>query len=177
MQKEDMKGIAQPYQTPEVQSTMMVESQQKIPLGVRFLSACMVIGAAVSLIVIVLLSFQAIQNPTTLAFFIPFIFLFIFYIYKGIRLWRYGAPEYKWALLLFLVQVPLVGTSVLLYQLYTGFMVAILFGDVASNILLNAGGGFNFYMFNQVENAYFGVNLFALGASIYLFCLLKAARE
>ena len=157
-----------PYQPPSavLQDENMLPAS--VPKGVRFLSLCMIIGGVVAIAVSAALFNQYRHDSGTIVFVGLFACLYAFYIYRGVLLWRLGGRECKWAFWLFLIQVPVISLFGFHYYLYTGLIVALQFGDVASNLVLMAGGGFQFVFTEQTDITCYGVNLFALFSSIYL---------
>lgn len=160
--------MTEPYTTPKAVLTAEKKQGKKVSMGIRFLSLCMIIGAIVSIGTIGFLSVKFITRPVLLLVFIPFVILFIVYIVKGISLWKGKANAYKWAFWLFVIQIPIISIPGFSYHLFTGLVIAYRYGDVASNLIFNLGGGFNFYISHAIKAEYYGVNLFALVASIYL---------
>lgn len=160
--------MTEPYTPPKSNLTADKKHGNKVSISTRFLSLCMIIGAIVSLVTIGFLSVKLIARPVLFLVFIPFVILFVFYIVKGISLWKGKANAYKWAFWLFVIQIPMISIPGFSYHLYTGIVFAYRFGDVTNNLILKLGGGFNFYISHAIKAQYFGVNLFALIASIYL---------
>lgn len=157
-----------PYEPPKAELETVEEQNVNVSKGIRFLSLCMIIGSIVALLTMVILSGQIFVNPFAAIVIVPFAFLFSIYIWKGISLWKGSLQSYKWAFWLFAIQIPIIAFPGFSYNLFTGILIALQVGDVTNNIVLNVGGGFNFLISPEMQGYFFGVNIFALIASIYI---------
>lgn len=159
----------QPYAPPSANVTSGEVRKRKVSIATRFLSLCMILGAVVSLVIIGAMYAKILAQPLSLVVFIPFVALFVVYIVKGISLWRGKPKAYKWAFWLFVIQIPILSIPGFSYHLYTGILIAYQYGQVANNVVLNLGGAFNFYISNAIQTTYYGINLFALIAAVYIW--------
>jgi hypothetical protein len=99
---------------------------------------------------------------------VAFLLLFIWSVIAGIRLWRGEPKGWKWATILFALQVPVLTVPGLSYEFYTGLALKIVGGDVETNVGLDFGANANFYLGTEITGLVYGVNLVAVAALIYL---------
>jgi hypothetical protein len=99
---------------------------------------------------------------------VAFLLLFIWSVIAGIRLWRGEPKGWRWATILFALQVPVLTVPGLSYEFYTGLALKIVGGDVATNVGLDFGANANFYLGTEITGLVYGVNLVAVAALIHL---------
>ena len=94
--------------------------------------------------------------------------LFVWSVIAGIRLWRGEPKGWKWATILFALQIPIFTVPGLSYEFYTGLSLKVVGGDTTGNLGLNFGAYADFHLSTQVDGLIYGVNVVALIALIYL---------
>jgi len=87
---------------------------------------------------------------------------------KGIDLWRRLLRGYNWAKILFAAQIPVVASPSVNYGFYTGLGLDLVIGDVNSHIRAHIGSGFTLYGDPAMTHPFYGVNLVAIVALVYL---------
>jgi len=135
----------------------------------RLLAIMLVVGGVLGVGIAFWMGYQFVRvHWVYLVLVVAFLLLFIWCVSAGIRLWRGDPKGWKWATILFAMQVPVVTVPGLSYEFYTGLALKIVGGDVDSNIGFNLGANANFYLSTDVKGLVYGVNLVALAAVIYL---------
>lgn len=142
----------------------------------RFFAAMLVLGGAFGIALGVWLAIQALsQSWLYILVVAPFIGLFVWSLYTGIRLWRGDDYGRKWAPILFASQIPIVATPGPTVHWYTGaqFGPALTFAGEAFEATLSANVGANgqFFWASGSDQTTLGLNLFA---AIAFFCLVRS---
>jgi hypothetical protein len=89
----------------------------------------------------------------------------------GVDLWRGKPQAYKWAKVLFLLQVPIVNISSFAYHFYTGLLLSLALSGVSEKKLgfeFELASGMKFQIPSDIDDLTLGVNLVAFAALIYL---------
>jgi hypothetical protein len=94
--------------------------------------------------------------------------LFTWSILTGIALWRAAPRGFKWAKMLFMLQVPVFGIARLTYEFSTFFSFRVMIGDTSHYIGGNVGSSSNIYLSPQSHGFIFGINIVAVIALLYL---------
>lgn len=94
--------------------------------------------------------------------------LFVWSVNAGVRLWRGEPKGWKWATILFALQVPILTVPGLSYEFFTGLAVKIVGGGPELNFAFNFGANANFYLSTETTGLLYGVNVVAILALIYL---------
>ena len=106
-----------------------------------------------------------------LAFISLFFLAFSWCVWVGIDLWRGKPRGYKWAKVLFILQIPNISFPGFAYQFYAGLMLCLSFSREAAsmlNIEFQLGSSIKTLISSKIEDLVVGVNLVAIAALIYL---------
>ncbi|MGG6463215.1 hypothetical protein [Solilutibacter silvestris] len=109
-----------------------------------------------------------------LLFLLLFIAAFSFSAYIGQQRWKNTSIGRKWAPVLYASQIPMVLTTPVTFQWFTGIQMAPLLrmnlnGGGSIGFALNAGAGFDLHFnSNPAGGIVIGLNLFAISALIHL---------
>lgn len=142
----------------------------------RFFAATLVLGGAFGIAVGTWLAIQALSQSWLYIFMVvPFVGLFVWSGYTGIRLWRGESYGHKWAPILFASQIPIVATPGPTVHWFTGaqFGPALKFAGNAFEATLSANVGANgqFFWASGSSQTILGINLFA---AVALLCLVRS---
>jgi hypothetical protein len=96
------------------------------------------------------------------------LFVFVWSALTGYRLWRGEVRGWKWATILFALQIPILTVPGFSYEYYTGIALQIMGGHVDKTFTLSLGSNANLYLDTRIVDLRYGVNLFAIGATIFL---------
>lgn len=105
-----------------------------------------------------------------------FILIFLFSTWTGLDLWRAKPRAYKWAKILFFLQIPNISTSGFVYQFYTALMFGLGFtreAEAKLGLEFQLGSAIVFFIPGK-EGLILGVNLIAIAALVYL---AKVSRD
>jgi len=134
--------------------------------GVKFLAALLVLGGVFGAGLVV---FFVLTGQIGLLQLSPVLALFGFAAFAGVRLWQGHARGWRWGLILYAMQIPILSTSGLVYEFYVGPAIEVLAGSVDPHFKLEFGANAQFYLGATGASSYSGLNLFALAAFCYLF--------
>ncbi len=152
----------------------MVE-QVRVALGARILAVFLVLGGIIGVGLALLMAYPFVQaHWVYLLLIAAFAAVFVWSALTGVRLWQGQARGWKWATILFAAQVPVFSVPGLSYEYYTGFAIKLMGGAVESSFSLGLGSSANFYLDTRITEVFYGINLFAVAAVIYL--LLRRSR-
>ena len=96
------------------------------------------------------------------------LFVFVWSALTGYRLWRGEVRGWKWATILFALQIPILTVPGFSYEYYTGIALQIMGGHVDKTFTLSLGANANLYLDTRIVDLRYGVNIFAIGATIFL---------
>jgi hypothetical protein len=100
--------------------------------------------------------------------------LFVWCIPTGAALWRASPSGFKWAKLLFAIQVPVFCIARLSYEFSTFFSFRVLIGNTTRHIGGNIGSSSNLNLLPQSLGLLFGINVVAVVVLLYL---IRASRS
>lgn len=95
-------------------------------------------------------------------------FLFGWCILAGAALWRTTRSGFKWAKLLFAIQVPVFSVARVSYEFSTFFSLRMMFGNTTHHIGGNIGSSSNLNLLPKSPGFLFGVNIVAVLIFLYL---------
>jgi hypothetical protein len=101
--------------------------------------------------------------------------VFAWSAWKGIDLWRGLDSGYRWATILFVLQIPQICIARLTYEFSTGLSARILFGNSTHHIGANIGSSLNVLISAEPLGWMFGINLVAVAAVAYLLVVSRRA--
>jgi hypothetical protein len=94
--------------------------------------------------------------------------LFAWCIVAGVALWRTTPNGFKWAKLLFAMQVPVFSIARFSYEFSTFFSFRLMIGNAARHIGGDIGSSSNLNLLPQSLGFLFGINIFAVLILLYL---------
>ncbi|HUF71540.1 MAG TPA: hypothetical protein VMR74_01445 [Gammaproteobacteria bacterium] len=94
--------------------------------------------------------------------------LFAWSALTGVRLWRDDPRGWKWAIILFAAQIPVLAIPGLTYEYFTGIAVKVLGGGVEGPLSFGIGAGANIFVGGAAPELAYGVNLVAVAALAWL---------
>jgi hypothetical protein len=97
-----------------------------------------------------------------------FLALFAWSTIAGVRLWRGEPKGWKWATILFVLQIPVLTVPGVSYEFYTGLALKIFGGETVHNFGFNLGASVDLNFGTDVTGLIYGVNIVAIAAVIYL---------
>jgi hypothetical protein len=99
--------------------------------------------------------------------------LFAWCVIKAVDLWRGRAAGYRWAKLLFLLQIPAFCLSRLTYEFSTALSARILVGHSDRLFGANIGSSLNLLVSREPMGWLIGINVVALLAFLYLLVVTR----
>lgn len=97
------------------------------------------------------------------------LWLFVWSAIVGVRFWRAESRGWKWATILFAMQIPVLTVPGLSYTYYTGIAMHLMGGHVAKPFSLEFGSEASMWLDPRIDGLIYGINLVALAAAVYLF--------
>lgn len=97
-----------------------------------------------------------------------FLAVFIWSAIAGVRLWRGEAQGWKWATILFAMQIPVLTVPGFSYEFYTGLALRLVGGDVQNVFSFSLGANANIYLGTSITGLVYGINVLAVAALMYL---------
>lgn len=92
-------------------------------------------------------------------------------VYAGYELWQNSTKGYWLSTILQGLQIVIISSSTLSIQIFTGFAIYLIFGDVIQHFQIFFGAASTFSINIDQEYSYFGLNIVSLWAFIYLMRL------
>jgi hypothetical protein len=89
-------------------------------------------------------------------------------VFQGVQLWRGKPSAYKWAKILFAMQIPGFCVSRLTYEFSTGISARIMLGNSNRRFGADIGSSLNFLISPEPLGWMLGINLVAIAALAYL---------
>lgn len=162
-----------PYSPPQAspESQPLVEQIDESPASIveKALAVVLVVGGVVGVGLAIWMGVQFIPAHWVYSLFVAaFLVLFVGSGIAGVLLWRGKANGRKWSTILFAMQIPVLTVPGMSYEIYTGLSIKAFGGDPGPSFAFNLGANANFYLDTNIASTIYGVNIFALGAFIYL---------
>jgi len=156
-----------PYQPPNAKLGLV--EKMTVSWGLRVLACLLMLGGVLGIGLAFLMAYQFLQvHWIYLVFVAAFLALFAWSALTGLRLWRGERRGWKWATILFAMQIPVLTVPGLAYEYYTGLAIKLIGGRADTSFSLGLGANAQLYLDTRITDLVYGVNLFALGAVIYL---------
>lgn len=152
----------------------------------RFLAIVLMAGGALGACLFVFLGGRFLYqlNPSVLGrqwvYAVPLallLWLFVWSVIVGVRFWRRESRGWKWATILFAMQIPILTVPGLSYTYYTGLAIALVGGRVAKPFSLEFGSQASVWLDPRINDLVYAINLFALAAAVYLFRRRRAYAD
>lgn len=137
--------------------------------GTKALAILLILGGVLGIGISFYMAYQFLQvHWIYLVLVAAIMSLFTWTAITGLRLWHGEPRGWKWATILFAAQIPVLTVPGLSYEYYTGLAIKLVGGNVDSPFSLGLGAYANLYLDTRITDLIYGVNLFAVGAVIYL---------
>jgi hypothetical protein len=139
-------------------------------LGSRLISLILIAGGILGIMAAVFLIRGLIQHDQPDRMIVPTlsIALFGWSIFQGAQLWRGKPSGYRWAKILFAMQIPVFCIPRLSYEFSTELSVRMMFEDSNQRFLADIGSSLNFLISPEPQRWLIGINLVAVAALAYL---------
>jgi hypothetical protein len=139
-------------------------------LGTRLISLLLIAGGILGAMSAVFLIQGSVQHDQPYGPIVPAISIVVFCwsIFQGIQLWRGKPSGYKWAKILFAMQIPGFCVSRLTYEFSTGISARIMFGNSIRRFGADIGSSLNSLISPEPLGWMLGINLVAVAALAYL---------
>ena len=152
-------------------------SKGNVKYGARIIAVFLVAGGLLGILSLVMMHLHLAQRHQSLPVIssVVSIALFAWGILMGIALWRATPRGFKWAKILFALQVPVFHVSRLTYEVSTGFSFRVMVGNTNRYIGGDIGSSLNFDVSPQSLGFMFGINIVAVIALVYLIRATRSA--
>jgi hypothetical protein len=142
----------------------------RVRYGARFISFVLIAGGILGILASVQMTvhFAHERHLSRMAVAVISIPVFAWCMWKAVDLWQGKASGYRWAKLLFLLQIPAVCVSRLTYEFSTGLSARVIFGQSTHRFGANIGSSLNLLISPEPLGWMLGINVVALFAVIYL---------
>ena len=150
-------------------------SWQDVKYGTRIIAFFLIAGGLLGILNSVLMSFHFAYQQQSLRVVstVVAVALFAWGILAGVALWRSRPRGFKWAKLLFALQVPVFSIVHVSYEFSTFFSLRVMIGNTTRHIGADIGSSSNLCWFPESLGLMFGVNIVAV---IALLFLIRASR-
>ena len=110
---------------------------------------------------------------------VVFAIIFALCTWTGVDLWRGKPRAYKWARVLFALQIPAITIPGFAYQFYTGMLLLAYWnhGEGKLGADFELASSFTFTISSRIEDSIVGINLIALAAFIYLLSISQKTPQ
>jgi len=144
-------------------------SRDSVNVGDRFLATLLLLGGILGMGLSVYLGIRMLRIHWVYGVLVAaFLLVFVWSALTGLRLWRGERRGWKWATILFALQIPILTVPGLSYEYYTGISIQVMGGHVDKWLTFSLGANANFYLDTRITAWAYGVNVFAIAATIYL---------
>jgi hypothetical protein len=142
----------------------------KVVYGARIIAFFLLAGGLLGILNSVLMGFHFAHRQESLRVISAILSaaLFAWGILTGVALWRGTLRGFKWAKILFALQVPVFSVARLSYEFSTFFSFRVMAGATNHYIGGNIGSSSNLYVAPQSLGLMFGINIIAVIALLYL---------
>jgi hypothetical protein len=150
-------------------------SKGNVKYGARIIAVFLVAGGLLGILNLLMMHVHVAQLHQSLPviFSVVSVALFAWGILTGIVLWRATPRGFKWAKILFALQVPVFHVARLTYEFSTGFSFRVMIGNTNRYVGGDIGSSLNFDLSPQSLGFMFGINIVAVIALVYL---IRASR-
>ena len=145
-------------------------SKGNVKHGARIIAVFLVLGGLLGILNLVMMHLHLAQLYQSLPVISSVVSatLFAWGILTGVLLWRATPGGFKWAKILFALQVPVFHVARLTYEFSTGFSFRVMIGNTNRYIGGDIGSSLNFALSPQSLGFMFGINIIAVMALVYL---------
>jgi len=157
---------------------MSDKTDVRVTWGARVVAFLLVAGGVLGILAAVFLAQEfARQQPDRMITPLASIIIFAWGVVMGVVLWRGRPAGYKWAKILFILQIPAFRVAQFSYEFSTGISARVLFGHSNSRFGANIGSSLNFLISSDPQGWMFGINLVALVVVAYLYILSRPEQS
>jgi len=143
--------------------------EERSSKSAKALAVLLVLGGVVGIGVALLAGYQLAQAHWAYGLLMALLVaLFAWSAVTGVRLWRGDPRGWKWAVILFAAQIPVLTIPGFTYEYFTGLAVKVLGGDVDGALTFGIGAGANVFVGGAAPGLAYGVNLVAVAALAWL---------
>src|SRR6516164_9480917 len=155
------------------------DATRETKYGARIIAFFLLAGGLLGMLASAMTIYQSFQQHRVVAVVSGMIAtaLFAWCIPIGVALWRTTPKGFKWAKLLFAVQVPVFSIARFSYEFSTFFSFRFMIGNTTHYIGGNIGSSSNLTWLAQSEGFLFGINVVAVLVLLYLIRLAPALNE
>lgn len=152
-------------------------SKGNVKYGARIIAVFLVAGGLLGILSLVMMHFHLAQQHQSLPVIssVVSVALFAWGILTGIALWRATPRGFRWAKILFALQVPVFHFARLTYEFSTGFSFRVMVGNTNRYIGGDIGSSLTFDVSPQSLGFMFGINIVAVIALVYLIIASRPA--
>jgi len=144
-------------------------SRDSVNVWDRFLAVLLMLGGILGIGLSVYMGMRMLRIHWVYGVLVAaFLLVFVWSGLSGLRLWRGERRGWKWATILFALQIPILTLPGLSYEYYTGIAIPVMGGHVDKWLTFSVGAEANFYLDTRITDWVYGVNVFALAATVYL---------
>ena len=146
------------------------KANRNVRWGARVVSFLLIAGGilGVMLAVALIRNFAHQHQPYRIIVPVISIVVFVWCALKAIDLWLGKPSGYKWATILFALQIPAFSISRLSYEFSTGASARVLFGHSSRRFGADIGSSLNFLISPEPQGWMLGINFVAVIVLIYL---------
>jgi hypothetical protein len=144
--------------------------------GARIIAVFLVVGGLLGILSLVMMHFHLAQQHQSLPVISSVISVALFArgILTGVALWRATPRGFKWAKILFALQVPVFHVARLTYEFSTCFSFRVMIGNTNRYVGGDIGSSLNLDVSPKSLGSMFGINMVAVVALLYL---IRASRS
>jgi hypothetical protein len=141
-----------------------------VKYGARIIAVFLVAGGLLGILSLVMMYFHLAQQHQSLPVVssVVSLALFAWGMLTGVGLWRATPRGFKWATILFALQVPVFHVARMTYEFSTGFSFRVMIGNTNRYIGGDIGSSLNIALSPQSLEFMFGINIIAVMALVYL---------
>ena len=149
---------------------MSHKTNRRVKWGARFIAFLLIAGGILGVMLAITLIRNFAHQHQPYRIIVPVISIVVFGWsgLKGIDLWLGKPSGYKWASILFALQVPAFSIARLSYEFSTGMSARILFGHSNRRFGADIGSSLNLLISPEPQGWMLGINFVAIIALIYL---------
>jgi hypothetical protein len=155
------------------------DDRSRANYGARFIAFLLIAGGILGILAAVALTaaFMRQHRPYRAVTAIASVAVFGWGAIKGIDLWR-GRPQgYRWAKILFALQIPAFSVAGFSYEFSTGISYRIMFGNSNRRFGADIGSSFNLLFSPETEGWMLGVNCIAVAVLAYLMWATRSKPQ
>ena len=144
--------------------------QPKVGGGVKVVATMLVVGGLAGIGIVIYMAYTFLQQHWIYIVLVAgFGWLFVWSAITGVRLWRNDPRGWKWAMILFAAQIPVLKVPGFSYEFYTAASISLMGGHVEQTLPIALGSNIELYLDTRITDLVYGANLLAVAVLVYLF--------